>query len=216
MERDKRESLCPGSSSQKCRRTEEPPKYSVMKTPASLEHKLRKIAVGPDSGLKEPPSSEPPGSPWPVVPPTFPDLEQLQKLPLTSTDKQYPLMKQRGFYSDILSPGSLDKLGEVCCGPPMNQNLLRQADLDKFTPKVRTFEFPDDFEERLKEERIGATTQLLTQADFPLQAYEPKVQVPFLVLPGQCPRKIEIERYGWWAVGGPVPTTWGGGQRAIQ
>lgn len=84
------------------------------------------------------------------------------------------------------------------------------------SPAVRTFEFPDDFEERLKEERIGATTQLLTQADFPLQAYEPKVQVPFLVLPGQCPRKIEIERYGWWAVGGPVPTTWGGGQRAIQ
>lgn len=51
-------------------------------------------------------------------------------------------------------------------------------------------------EERLKQERIGATTEVLTQADFPLQAYEPKVQVPFLVLPGQCPRKIEIERYG--------------------
>lgn len=111
MEHDKRESLCPGSSSQKCRVTAEPQKYSVMKTPANLEHKLRKTAVGPDSGLKESPSSEPPGSPWAVVPPTLPDLEQLQKLPLTSSDKQYPLMKQRGFYSDILSPGSLDKLG---------------------------------------------------------------------------------------------------------
>lgn len=43
---------------------------------------------------------------------------------------------------------------------------------------------------------------MLTQVDFPLQAYEPKVQVPFLVLPGECPRKIEIERYGW--MGGPV------------
>lgn len=67
---------------------------------------------------------------------------------------------------------------------------------------VGTFEIPKDFEERLELQCIGSTTQLLTQVDFPLQAYEPKVQVPFLVLPGQCPRKIEIERYGW--VGGPV------------
>lgn len=43
---------------------------------------------------------------------------------------------------------------------------------------------------------MGATTQLLTETDFLPQAYEPKVQVPFLVLTGQCPRKIEIERYG--------------------
>lgn len=39
------------------------------------------------------------------------DLGQPQKLPLTSNDKKYPLMKQRGFYSDILSPGTLDQLG---------------------------------------------------------------------------------------------------------
>lgn len=71
-------------------------------------------------------------------------------------------------------------------------------------PVVRTFEIPEDFEKRLEQQRIGSTTQLLTQTDFPLQAYEPKVQVPFLVLPGQCPRKTEIERYGSGAVGGPV------------
>lgn len=61
-------------------------------------------------------------------------------------------------------------------------------------PTVRTFEVPEDFEERLEHQHIGCTTKLLTQTDFPLQAYEPKVQVPYLVLPGQCPRKIEIER----------------------
>lgn len=76
----------------------------------------------------------------------------------------------------------------------MNQNLLRQADLKKFTPRVGTFEIPEDLEERVEQQSIGATTQQLTQTDFPLQAYEPKVQVPFQVLPGQCPRKIEIER----------------------
>lgn len=63
-------------------------------------------------------------------------------------------------------------------------------------PTVKTFEIPEDFEESLEQEHIGSTTQLLTHTDFPLQAYEPKAQVPFLVLPGQCPRKIEIERYG--------------------
>ncbi|XP_006744052.2 dynein heavy chain 1, axonemal-like [Leptonychotes weddellii] len=122
------------------------------------------------------------------------DLGQPRKLPLTGTDKKYPLMKQRGFYSDILSPGSLDQIGEVCRGPCMNQDLLRQADLDQFTPNVRTFEIPEDIKEYLEQQCIGSTTQRLTQTDFPLQAYEPKVQVPFLVLPGQCPRKIEIER----------------------
>lgn len=63
-------------------------------------------------------------------------------------------------------------------------------------PAVRTFEIPEDIKEYLEQQCIGSTTERLTQTDFPLQAYEPKVQVPFLVLPGQCPRKIEIERYG--------------------
>jgi dynein heavy chain len=47
----------------------------------------------------------------------------------------------------------------------------------------------------VEQQCIGSTTRLLTHTDFPLRAYEPKVQVPFQVLPGQCPRKIEIERY---------------------
>lgn len=103
-------------------------------------------------------------------------------------------MKQRGFYSDILSPGTLDQLGNVCRGPYMSQNLIRKADLDKFTPKVESFKVPEDFQERVEQQRIGTTTRQHTQTDFPVQAYEPKVQVPFHVLPGQCPRKTEIER----------------------
>lgn len=62
-------------------------------------------------------------------------------------------------------------------------------------PIVESFNVPEDFQDRVEQQRIGTTTQLLTQTDFPLQAYEPKVQVPFQVLPNQCPRKIEIERY---------------------
>lgn len=62
-------------------------------------------------------------------------------------------------------------------------------------PVVESFIVPEDFQERVEQQSIGATTRLLTQTDFPVQSYEPKVQVPFQVLPGQCPRKIEIERY---------------------
>ncbi|XP_016065513.1 PREDICTED: dynein heavy chain 1, axonemal [Miniopterus natalensis] len=199
MEEHYKESCCPGKSPQNPESSSisDFQKYTVKKTPANLENNLRKVLLGTDSEPEKPrpsPDPNPPALSLRLVPSIPSDLGQPRKLPLTSTDKKYPLMKQHGFYSDILGPGSLDQLGEVCCGPCMNQNLLRQADLDKCTPKVTTFKVPEDFEERLEQQRIGSTTQLLTQADFPLQAYEPKVQVPFLVLPGQCPRKIEIER----------------------
>ncbi|XP_037386166.1 dynein axonemal heavy chain 1 isoform X5 [Talpa occidentalis] len=169
---------------------------SLRRTQIGQEHNLKSF-LGADFELEKlPPSPGPRPSLLPVTPDisNLSDLGQPRKLPLTDNDKKYPLMKQRGFYSDILSPGSLSRLGEVCRGPFVNQDLLRQADLNKFTPKVRTFEVPEDFEELLEQQHIGPTTQLLTQTDFPVQAYEPKVQVPFLVLPGQCPRKIEIER----------------------
>ncbi|XP_021099660.1 dynein heavy chain 1, axonemal isoform X7 [Heterocephalus glaber] len=46
----------------------------------------------------------------------------------------------------------------------------------------------------MEQQCIGSTTQLLSKTDFPPQADEPKVHVPFQVLPGQRPRKVEIER----------------------
>lgn len=79
-----------------------------------LEHNLGSILQGPDSGSEKlPPSPDPKTPPLHLTaaPSTSSDLGQPRKLPLTGTDKKYPLMKQRGFYSDILSPGSLDKLG---------------------------------------------------------------------------------------------------------
>lgn len=75
-------------------------------------------------------------------------------------------------------------------GPGLTARLL----IFRF-PVVESFIIPEDFQERVEQQSIGATTRQLTQTDFPVQSYEPKVQVPFLVLPGQCPRKIEIERY---------------------
>lgn len=66
----------------------------------------------------------------------------------------------------------------------------------------------------MEQQIIGATTRLLTQTDFLVQSYEPKVQVPFQVLPGHCPRKIEIERYageGSLSQGGSICQAWGVG-----
>uniref|UniRef100_H0V0D2 Dynein axonemal heavy chain 1 n=1 Tax=Cavia porcellus TaxID=10141 RepID=H0V0D2_CAVPO len=162
-----------------------------------LDYSLEKPPQGPDRRLSNPPPGSDfklPHFPSPLSPSMPTEEGHSRKSSTAGTDKKYPVLKQRGFYSDILSPGTLDQLGNVCCGPSMNQNLLCQADLNKFTPKVGGFVIPEDFEERMEQQTIGSTTQLLSQTDFPLQSYEPKVQVPFQVLPGKCPRKVEIER----------------------
>lgn len=84
----------------------------LKRTHADLEYNLGRILLGPDFGSEKPlPSADPDPLPLPLSPPMLSDLGQPRKLPLTGTDKKYPLMKQRGFYSDILSPGSLDQIG---------------------------------------------------------------------------------------------------------
>ncbi|KAH1168316.1 dynein axonemal heavy chain 1 [Mauremys mutica] len=110
------------------------------------------------------------------------------------TNRKYPMIKQKGFYSDVLYPGATAFLGDVCAGPSVYKDLLRQADLEQHTPKVTTFETPENIESYLDKQVIGPTTEILAKSDFPLQAFKPKVQLPFQGLPGQCPRKIEIER----------------------
>lgn len=64
-------------------------------------------------------SEKPLPVPDPKTPPLpLTDLGQPRKSPLTGTDKKYPLMKQRGFYSDILGPGTLDQLGVSMAAVP--------------------------------------------------------------------------------------------------
>ncbi|XP_060621830.2 dynein axonemal heavy chain 1 [Anolis sagrei] len=111
-----------------------------------------------------------------------------------TSSKKYPVTKERGFYSDVLAPGAAELLGEVCEGPSVYKDLLKQSELEEHTPKVTTFDTPENIGNILNSQQIGPTTEIIKETDFPLQAYKPKVQVPFEVLPGQCPRKIEIER----------------------
>ncbi|NXJ42006.1 DYH1 protein, partial [Ciconia maguari] len=59
---------------------------------------------------------------------------------------------------------------------------------------VTTFKMPEDFGSVLDKQVIGPTTENLIKSDFPVQSFKPKVQIAFQRLPGQCPRKIEVER----------------------
>ncbi|XP_034631618.1 dynein heavy chain 1, axonemal-like [Trachemys scripta elegans] len=51
------------------------------------------------------------------------------------TNRKYPMIKQKGFYSDVLYPGATAFLGDVCAGPSVYKDLLRQADREQHTPK---------------------------------------------------------------------------------
>ena len=120
MEQPNREGHSPGRASQgqECRWTSADPECNLK----DLERDPGRILQGPDSGSQKlPPSPDPKTPPLPlsVTPPMPSDLGQPRKLPLTGSDKKYPLMKQRGFYSDILSPGSLDKLGVSVAAVPL-------------------------------------------------------------------------------------------------
>ncbi|NXN35167.1 DYH1 protein, partial [Rhinoptilus africanus] len=59
---------------------------------------------------------------------------------------------------------------------------------------VTTFRMPEDFGNVLDKQVIGPTTENLVKSDFPVQSFKPKVQIAFQQLPGQCSRKMEVEK----------------------
>ncbi|NXS08082.1 DYH1 protein, partial [Neodrepanis coruscans] len=59
---------------------------------------------------------------------------------------------------------------------------------------VTQFKMPEDFKSVLNKQAVGPTTEIFIESDFPEQSFKPKVQMPFQRVPGQCPRKVEIER----------------------
>lgn len=95
-------------------------------THRGLEYNPEKILPGSDYGLGNPPALDPklPHLSLRPAPPTLSDLGQPRKSPLTGNDKKYLLMKQRGYYSDILSPGTLDQLGVSMAAIPYQASAL--------------------------------------------------------------------------------------------
>ncbi|XP_060076356.1 dynein axonemal heavy chain 1-like, partial [Ylistrum balloti] len=114
----------------------------------------------------------------------------------TTVDGQrYPEIKQRGYYSDIIGENANDgRLGDVLTGPLTAQDTLWNVSKEKHTPRVTTFDENPDVLNKLQKQVYGPSSEITTISDFPRQASEPKVQLPFYTKPGECPRKIEIER----------------------
>ncbi|XP_069045720.1 dynein axonemal heavy chain 1 isoform X1 [Lepisosteus oculatus] len=108
--------------------------------------------------------------------------------------RKYPVIEQRGCYSDLLSQAAAPHLKSCLQGPVTQQNLVNQSGYEQHTPKVTTFHSPRDVLELLDAERHGPTTELVKKTDFSLSGYIAKVQLPYQAVQGQCPRKIEIER----------------------
>ena len=50
------------------------------------------------------------------------------------------------------------------------------------------------YKEHSLDEVQGHATKARLISDFPVSAYTPKIQLSFWTPPGQCPRKVEIER----------------------
>ncbi|NXO80241.1 DYH1 protein, partial [Sitta europaea] len=59
---------------------------------------------------------------------------------------------------------------------------------------VTKFKMPANFKSLLDKQVVGPSTEILAESDFPEQSFKPKVQMPFKRLPGQNPRKVEVER----------------------
>ncbi|XP_066453022.1 dynein axonemal heavy chain 1 isoform X2 [Eleutherodactylus coqui] len=108
--------------------------------------------------------------------------------------RKYPVIRQRGFYSDILTRSAAPLVTDVNAGPFVQPDLLRQADQEHHTPKASSFVAPSDLQSILDKQVYGPTTEMMVKSDFSKRGYEPKVQLPFTVPPGQCPRKVELER----------------------
>ncbi|XP_059505480.1 dynein axonemal heavy chain 1 [Stegostoma tigrinum] len=108
--------------------------------------------------------------------------------------QKYPTIKPRGYYSEILAAGASTILGNVQEGPEVLRHYLNQSGQQYYTPQVSAFDGPDDLITHLESQIYGSSTELQTRSDFTLKSFQPKVQVPFHVAPGQRPRKLEIER----------------------
>ncbi|XP_071830856.1 dynein axonemal heavy chain 1-like isoform X2 [Apostichopus japonicus] len=115
----------------------------------------------------------------------------------TASKARYPEIKQRGFYSDIVTKDAQNHLNGILNGAQTEQDTLWNIAKEQHTPLAATFKGPENGEqlrESLQEKVHGPTSEILAKSDFPEKSFLPKVQLPFFVPPGHCPRKIEIER----------------------
>ncbi|NXI29959.1 DYH1 protein, partial [Sterrhoptilus dennistouni] len=61
-------------------------------------------------------------------------------------------------------------------------------------PLASKFKTAANLQGLLDKQMVGPSTEDLTETDFPVQSFNPKVQMPFRRVPGQNARKVEVER----------------------
>ncbi|XP_042561680.1 dynein axonemal heavy chain 1-like isoform X2 [Clupea harengus] len=108
--------------------------------------------------------------------------------------RTYPLIEQKGFYSELITTSAKPRLQSYTHGPQTQQSLLCQAGYEWNTPNVTTFCTPPELHSIVDKEKHGPTTQQSLLTDFPSSCYTAKVQLPYQCQHGKLPRKIEIER----------------------
>ncbi|XP_023791251.1 dynein heavy chain 1, axonemal [Cyanistes caeruleus] len=96
--------------------------------------------------------------------------------------------------ADVPTPGASSSSGGASGGPHVSRSLVNQANQEQHTPNVTRFKMPGNFKSLLDNQMVGLSTEILDESDFPVQSFNPKVQMPFERLPGKNPRKVEVER----------------------
>ncbi|XP_040015424.1 dynein heavy chain 1, axonemal [Xiphias gladius] len=130
----------------------------------------------------------PPSKPPEPRPPT---LSHRYKLPPI---RKYSLNEQKGFYSDVITTS---KFQFPTVGPGIQQGSQSQSNIqlsDYNTPKDKTFKTPSDQFKVVEKDYHGPVSQLSQNSYFCWGGDTPKVQIPYQTIPGQIPRKLEIER----------------------
>ncbi|XP_059153506.1 dynein axonemal heavy chain 1-like [Physella acuta] len=123
-------------------------------------------------------------------------------------ETKYPQTKARGYYSDLITQGA--DLGELelitKSGAKTYQDSLWKINTEKHTPLTNTFEVTkEQVDKDLETQVFGPHTGVFIKkakpgescasgCDFNALAFEPKVQLPVLHVPGEKPRKVEVER----------------------
>ncbi|XP_019911214.2 dynein heavy chain 1, axonemal [Esox lucius] len=108
--------------------------------------------------------------------------------------RKYPVMEQKGYYSELITTAAKPHVQSYTEGPETQQSLLCQAGYESNTPRVTTFQPPSDLHSLVEMDRHGPTIQPQQPAAFSSAGYTAKVQMPYHSRPGECSRKIEIER----------------------
>ena len=76
-------------------------------------------------------------------------------------DRKYPEIKQRGYYSDLITADAEERVGTVLNGPQTEQNTLWNVAKEQHTPQVNTFLLDEEkLQEQQRQGSAGPSTRV--------------------------------------------------------